>query len=186
MRRDQGLAAFGRNEREMRRDDPALPAPEQIRQRRKPGGQGGDIGRGESSAAIGASRMKKIILQVAEQQRGLLEGRGPIVHADALSMMILPRSSTRPVRPGSVIVVASGCSNGAGPSMSAPTGKSSRDQTVALRQPSANQICRTSRRAASRDKSPAGASASISKAGLLPIAAVRSETIRIGMSANSR
>src|SRR5262249_49950930 len=74
---------------------------------------------GLATARICAIAMEEIVLQVAEDQSA------GVVHG-ARSTIRLPSRSTRPRKPGSTTVVASGCSKMAGPPISVSTGRSSR------------------------------------------------------------
>src|SRR5215467_13936500 len=110
MGRDDRLTAAARYQREQRRDDQHVALARGLDQRRKSGRQGGDGRMTLTGAAIGAIAMQEIILQVTKDER--TRGR---VHAR--STIRLPRESTRPMCPGSITTVASGCSRIAGPSI---------------------------------------------------------------------
>src|SRR5258708_7045413 len=71
-----------------------------------------DGGIGLPGAAISAIGMQEVVLQVAENERGRFHPAGSTIR--------LPSVSIRPARPGSMTVVASGCSRMAGPRMFAP------------------------------------------------------------------
>ena len=93
-------------------------------------------------AAIGAVAMQEIVLQIPED-----EGCGLRIHGCG-STIRLPSASIRPTSPGSITVVASGCSRIAGPAIAAPAGRSSRAKIAVSRQPPSNQTGRVPSRAA--------------------------------------
>src|ERR1700738_5553016 len=93
--------------------------------------------------------MQEVVLQIAEDQR-----RGHLAHFG--STMTLPSGSTRPTRPGSMTVVASGCSRIAGPSITAPAGSASRAHTLVSRQPPSDHTWRDPVFAPSSDADASG------------------------------
>ena len=102
------------------------------------------------------------------------------------STTMLPSRSTRPRSPGSMKMVASGCSITAGASITASAGRSSRDHTHASTHAPPKKTWRVPRSALLSDAVASGANAARSKAGRRQMAAVRSETIRIGMPGSMR
>src|SRR4029077_2437388 len=179
MRRDDRLAAAAGHEREQGCDNQNVVLARRAHQRRETIGQGGNVQAGLAGAAIRALRMQEIVLQIAEDERG-----GLLAHAG--STITLPSVSTRPMWPGSITVVASGCSRIAGPSMVAPAGNASRDQTLVSRQPPSNQTLRAPVFAFSSDADISGANTEKSNAGRRPIAATRSDTMRTANPGSKR
>ena len=173
-----------RHEREMGRDDPSAPSPNEIGERLQSRGQRCDFRRRLTRAPIGAEGMNEVVLQIADQQRGRRDRMALRRSCRTPFDDEIAEAVDRAARPGSTAVVASGCSSTAGPSTTAPTGRSSRDQMP--REPAAREPDRRApRRAASRSV-PGRAQAARSNAGRRPIAAVRSDTTRTGMSGKRR
>src|SRR5262249_8414418 len=131
MRRDDRLATAAGHQGEQRRYDQNAALTGGLHQRRELARQRRDRRMALAGAALGAVRMQEVVLQVAKDQRARCR-----IHA--ASTMRLPSASMRPASPGSITVVASGCSRIAGPSMRAPAGRSSRDQIAVSRKPPAN------------------------------------------------
>src|SRR5207248_885530 len=69
----------------------------------------------------------------------------------------LPSGSVRPMNPGSITVVASGCSRIAGPAIMPPTGRSRRAQMLVSRHPPSNQTGRDPSLALASDAVRSGA-----------------------------
>src|SRR6185312_602429 len=179
MRRDDRVAAPPRHQCEQCRDDETAFVAERVGERLQPRRQCGDVGALGAAARIGAVRMDEVVLQIQQQQRGRCE-----IHAR--STMTLPRWSMLALRPGSMKIVASGCSSTAGALIVAPYGRSSRDHTLVSCQAPPWKTLRVPFAALSSDASASGAKAVRSKAGRRPIAAVRKETMRVGMPGSSR
>ncbi len=188
MRRDHRLAALARHQRELGRDDPAALA----RARPPPAAAGARAARRWTGrpARRGHRRRRGWMKSFCRSQSSSAQfcdrrARRSCMHSRSMTM--LPNASTRAASPGSTTVVASGCSRIAGPSTTAPTGRSSRDQMAVSCQRPPNQTCRAARAAPLRASAPSGgASAARSKCGRRPIAAVRSDTIRTGMPGSRR
>src|SRR5215203_881669 len=180
MRRDDGFARTTGHQREQRCRDQYAILTRRADQRCKPVRQRRDGGAGLSGAAVGAVAMQEIVLQIAENKCA-----GRDVH-QAGSTIRLPSLSIRPTRPGSITVVASGCSRIAGPTILASTGSSSRAHTVVSRHPPSNQTGRDPSRAVSTAADGSGANTAKSNAGRRPIAATRNDTIRIAMPGSRR
>src|SRR6185437_1903007 len=92
----------------------------------QPRGKRGNVRIDLAAARIGTLWMDEVILQINKQKPSRC-----VCHA-IRSTMTLPSRSTRPCRPGSMKTVASGCSSTAGPVITAPTGRSRRDNTCVL------------------------------------------------------
>ena len=71
VRRDQRLCAPAGHKREMRRDDKTIARAKQIDQRLQTCGKSRDSGIGAAAARIGAVSVDEIVLQVADEKRGL-------------------------------------------------------------------------------------------------------------------
>ena len=141
---------------------------ELVRQRR-------DGGHGLAGAAIGAIAMQEIVLQVAEDERARRLNASRRLHDQVAE---LDRSGRRAqARSRSWRRAARGWR--ARESL-APAGRSSRAQMLVSRHPPSNQTGRDPSRAFSSDAEGSGANTAKSNAGRRPIAATRSETIRIG------
>ncbi len=143
MRRDQRLAASSGHKREMGGDDEAAAPTHEVGERLQPGRQRRDVGVRLAASRVGA-------LSRAESRSADRRSAGAVLQwfiAPILSRIALPSASTRARKPGSTTIVASGCSRIAGPSMSAPTGRSSRDQIAVSRRAPSNQTLRVPRRA---------------------------------------
>src|SRR5947209_778533 len=171
MRRNDRLTAAPGHQGEQRCDDENAIVARGAHERCEAGGQCGDVGARLASTAVSPLRMQEVVLQVAED-----ESSGLLAHT--ASTITLPSVSTLPTWPGSITVVASGCSRIAGPSIAAPAGSASRDHTEVSRQPPSNQTLRTPVFALSSDAKAPGANTEKSNAGRRPIAATRSDTMR--------
>ena len=115
-----------------------------------------------SGAAVGAVAMQEIVLQIAENERA---GRRRCIRRAPRSDCRARRS--RPTRPGSITVVASGCSRIAGPAIVASAGSSSRAHTRGVApaavepdrarpEPWPCRATRTGRARTPRSRTPAG------------------------------
>ena len=177
MRRDDRLAAAAGHQREQRRDDQHRRAARTASASGfKPRRQRGDGGllcparhrrrRGCRKSFCRSPRMKRAWSSEFIALR---------------STMRLPSSSTRPRRPGSITMVASGCSRIAG-AVDHRAGRQIEPRPdPASRQPPSNQTGRVAARGLLERAVGDGANTEKSNAGRRPIAAVRSDTIRIGM-----
>src|SRR4051812_12497026 len=171
MRRDDRLTTAAGHQCEERCHDEDAALACELHQRRETRRQCGDCGIGLPGAAVGTIRVEEVILQVAEDQRGRL-----LAHLG--STITLPSLSTRATCPGSITVVASGCSRMAGPSIAAPAGSASRDHTLVSRKPPVNHTLRDPVLAPSSEAEPSGANTEKSNDGRRPIAATRNDTMR--------